>query len=139
MAQLSTVGIVFMRRVFKFQNDSALAKGWQQVEGRDGIYEHPFGLSGTLSWQQAIDSGNLPVTTIEGFVAAYKPAGENRGDGALFTLYDGSQWSATDELGRSVAYHKGQRVRIRYVALQPRKSSAWTYKFPLEIEKDEDA
>jgi hypothetical protein len=127
-----------MRLVFKFQSDSAFAEVWQHMETRDGIYEHPFGLPGTASWWEAIDSGRLPTVTIEDFVAVYKPAGANPGDGALITLRDGSQWQATDERGRAVVYHKGQRVRIRYVALQPRKTWARLIKFPLEIERDDN-
>jgi len=117
-----------MRPVYRFRSDSALAKGWQQAEADDGIYEHPFGLPGTESWWSAIDTGHLPVKIVEGVVESYQPS---RGEGrpGRFTLSDRSTWLASDERGCSMTYREGQRVRVRYVALQPRKIWAKEHKF----------
>jgi hypothetical protein len=128
-----------MLQVYKFQSDSALAKGWQQAEAADGMYKHPFGLPGTESWWSAIATGHLPVKTSEGVVVAYKPPGDDPGRSALFTLSDGSTWLASDDRGCSMIYREGQRVQVRYVVLQPRKSWGKEHKFVLEIERDDDA
>ena len=127
-----------MHPVYRFRSDLALAKGWQQAEASEGIYQHPFGLPGTESWWHAIETGHLPVKTSEGVVIAYKPAGDEPGKSALFTLSDSSSWLACDERGCSMIYREGQRVRVRYVTLQPRKNWAKEHKFVLEIDRDED-
>ncbi|HVU07506.1 MAG TPA: hypothetical protein VHG89_03065 [Verrucomicrobiae bacterium] len=64
-----------MKLIYSFRNNSTLAKGWQQAEAQDGMYQHPFGLPGTESWWNAIDAGHLSVKTVEGVVKSYKPSG----------------------------------------------------------------